>query len=87
MLQGAGTTPIGSRNSIEYIVSCFILDALTIFIQQILPPLLVAPSAVFIQRTDRTHNMKVGIGNAAVLLVGGVNGEVHHHAPAHKLPQ
>ena len=30
-----------------------------------LPLLLVAPSAVFIQRTDRAHNMKVGIGNTA----------------------
>lgn len=55
--------------------------------KQIFPPLLVAPSAVFIQRTDRTHNMEMRIGNAAVLLVGEVNGKVHHHAPAHKLLQ
>ena len=27
------------------------------------------------------------IGNATVILVGSVNGEVHHHAPAHKLLQ
>ena len=31
--------------------------------------------------------MKVGIGNAAVLFVWRVNGEVHHHAPAHKIVQ
>ena len=31
--------------------------------------------------------MKVRIENAAILFVGRVNGEVHHHAPAHKLLQ
>ena len=57
------------------------------FVQHIFPPLLVAPSAVFIQRTDGTHNMKVGIGNAAVLLIWLMHGEVHYHAPAHKVLQ
>ena len=87
MLQGVGTAPVGGRHSIENIVSCFIPDALTMLVQQIFPPLLVAPSAVFIQRTDGTHDMEVGIGNPAVLLVGSVNGEVHHHATAHKIVQ
>ena len=87
MLQGVGSSPIGSRHSVEYILSCFITDAVAMLVKQIFPPLLVAPSAVFIQRTDRTHDMKVGIGNAAVLLVGRVNSEVHHHAPAHKIVQ
>ena len=31
--------------------------------------------------------MEVGIGNAAILLVGRMNSEVHDHAPAHKLLQ
>ena len=87
MLQGVGTAPIGGRHSVEYIVFCSIPDALTMFVQQIFPPLFVAPSAVFIKRTDRTHHMKVRIGDTAVLLVGRVNGKVHHHATAHKLIQ
>lgn len=61
MLQGVWTAPIGSRHSVEHIVSYFITDALSLLVKQIFPPLLVAPSAVFIQRTDRTHDMKVGI--------------------------
>ena len=87
MLQGVGTAPVGGRHSVEYIVSCFVPDALTVLVKQIFPPLLAAPFAVFIQRTDRTHDMKMGIGNASILFVGRVNGEVHHHAPAHKLLQ
>ena len=31
--------------------------------------------------------MKVGIGNAAVLLIWLMHGEVHYHAPAHKVLQ
>ena len=53
-----GNAPIGGRHSVEYIVSCFIPDALTMLVQQIFPPLLIAPSAVFIQRMDRTHDME-----------------------------
>lgn len=87
MLQGVGTAPVGGRHSVEHIVPRFIPDALTMLVKQIFPSLLITPSAVFIQRTDRTHDMEVGIGNAAVLLVGRVNGKVHHHAPAHKLLQ
>ena len=87
MFQGVGSAPVGSRHSVEYIVSCFITDTLAMFVQQIFPPLFVAPSTMFIQRTDRTHDMEMRIGNAAVILVGRVNGEVHHHAPAHKLLQ
>lgn len=56
-------------------------------VQHIFPPLLIAPSAVFVQRADWTHDVKVGIGNATVLFVGRVNGKVHHHAPAHKALQ
>ena len=71
----------------QAIVSCFIPDAVAMLVKQIFPSLLVAPSAVFIKRTNRTHHVKVGVGNAAVLLVGRVNGKVHHHATAHKLLQ
>ena len=56
-------------------------------VKQIFPSLLITPSAVFIQRTHRTHNMKVRIGNAAILFVGRVNGKVHYHATAYKLLQ
>ena len=31
--------------------------------------------------------MKMRIGNAAILLIGRVNGEVHYHATAHKIVQ
>ena len=50
-------------------------------------PLLVAPSAVFVQRANGTHDMKVRIGNADVLLVERMNGKVHYHTPAHKVLQ
>ena len=42
-------------------------------------PLLVAPSAVFVQRANGTHDMKVRIGNADVLLVERMNGKDHYH--------
>ena len=56
-------------------------------IQQIFPPLLVAPSAVFVQRTDGTHDMEVGIGDTAVFLLRLMHSKVHNHATAHKLLQ
>ena len=33
MLQSIGTAPIGSRNGVKHIVSCFIPDALTMLVQ------------------------------------------------------
>jgi len=83
--QRFGFAPVGCRHSVEYIVSCFITDALAMFVEHIFPPLLVAPSAVFVQRTNGTHDMKVRIRNAAVLAVWLMHGEVRHHAPAHKI--
>ena len=73
--------PIGGRHSVEYIVACFVPDAIPMLVQQIFPPLLVAPSAVFVQRANGTHDMKVRIGNAGVLFVWRVNGKVHHIMP------
>ena len=52
-----------------------------------LPPLFIASLAVFVQRADWTHDMKVRIGNAVVLLVGRMNSKVHHHPSAHKVLQ
>ncbi len=37
--------------------------------------------------TDGTHDMKMRIRNAAVLLIGRVNGGVHYYATAHKVLQ
>ena len=85
MLQRIGTTPVGGRYGVEHIVSCFIPNTVSLLVKQIFPPLLVAPAAVFVQRTDGTHDMKVRIGYTAILLVGSMNGEVHDHATAHKL--
>ena len=79
--------PIGGRHSVEYIVARLIQNAFSMLVQHIFPPLLIAPLAVRLNRANRTHDMKVRIGNAAVLLVGRVNGKVHHHAPAHKIVQ
>lgn len=87
MLQGGGASPIGSRNSVEYIVSCFVPDALPMLVKQIFPPLLVAPFPVRQKGTNEAHDMKMGIGNTAFLLVGLVYGEVHHHTTAHKVFQ
>ena len=87
MFQRFRFAPVRGGNSVEHIVSCFIPYALPIFIHEIFPPLLVAPFSIGQQGTDGTHDMKMRVGNAAVLLVGGVNGEIHHHAPAHKLLQ
>lgn len=56
-------------------------------VQHILPPLFVSPTAVQVDGANRTHDVKVRVGNAAVLLVGRVNSEVHHHAAAHKIVQ
>jgi len=87
MLQGFGTAPIGGRRSVEHIVASLIQNAFSMLVQHIFPPLLVAPSAVFVQRANGTHDMKVRVGNAAVLLVWLMHGEVRHHAAAHKIVQ
>ena len=79
--------PIGGWHSVEHIVSCFAPDALPMLVQHIFPPLLIAPSAVWLDGTDGTHDVKVWIGNAAVLLVWLMHSEVHHHAAAHKIVQ
>ena len=56
-------------------------------IQHIFSSLLVAPPAVRLNRANRTHDVKMRIGNAAILFVGRVNGKVHYHATAYKLLQ
>ena len=87
MFQRFRFAPVRGGDSVEHIVSCFIPNELPVFIQEIFPPLLVAPCPIRQQGTDGTHDMKMRVGNAAVFLVGGVNGEIHHHSPAHKLFQ
>ena len=87
MFQRFRFTPVRGGDSVEHIISCFIPDALPVFIQEIFPPLFAAPFPIRQQGTDRTHDMKMRVGNAAISLVGGVNGEIHHHTPAHKLLQ
>ena len=62
-------------------------DAVAILVQHIFPPLLVAPLAVRLYGTDGAHYMEMGIGDAAILFIGGMHGEVHDHAPPHKLLQ
>ena len=86
-LQCLRLAPIGSRHSVEHIVSCFIPGAVAMLVQHIFPPLFVSPSAIRLDGANRTHDVKMRIGNAAVSFVGRVNSEVHHHAPAHKIVQ
>ena len=87
MFQRFRFAPVRGGDSVKHIVSCFIPYALPVFIQEIFPPLLVAPCPIRQQGADGTHDMKMRVGNAAVSLVGGVNREIHHHTPAHKLLQ
>ena len=46
-----------------------VLDAFPIFVQQILPPLFLAPASVRVQRPDGTHEMEVGIRRLSVRFV------------------
>ena len=87
VFQGFGAAPVGGGDGIEHIVPGSIRDAVAAFIQHIFTPLLVAPLAVWLNGTDGTHHMEVGIGNAAIFLVRRMDGIVHDHAPAHKLLQ
>ena len=56
-------------------------------VQHIFPPLFVSPTAIRLDGADGTHDVKVRIGNTAVLLVGRMNRKVHHHPSAHKVLQ
>ena len=56
-------------------------------VQHIFPPLLIAPPTVRLNGTDGTHDMKMRIRNAAVLLVQLMHGKVHYHATAHEIVQ
>ena len=56
-------------------------------IQHIFPPLFLAPPAVRLNRANRTHDVKMRIGNAAILLVRLMHSEVRQHAPVHKIVQ
>lgn len=55
-------TPVRGWDSVEHIIS--------VFIQEIFPPLLVAPCPIRQQETDRTHDIKMRGDNAAISLVG-----------------
>ena len=72
-------------DSVEYIIAYLVQNALTVLVQHIFPPLLVSPLAVRFHGTDGTHDVKMWIGNATILLVWLMHGEVRHHAPAHKI--
>ena len=56
-------------------------------IQFVNTALLESPLAVFFDGADGSHDMKMGILNAAVILVWEMNSEVHNHATAHKMLQ
>ena len=85
--QHFGFAPVGCRHSVEHIVACLVQNTLAVFVQYIFPPLFVSPPAVRPNGTDGTHDVKVRVGNAAVLLVWLMHGEVRHHAPVHEIVQ
>ena len=87
MLQGFRAAPIGGGRSVEHIVASLISDALSMLVQHIFPPLLIAPLAVRLNGANRTHDVKMRIGNADILLVGRMNRKIHHHPSAHKVLQ
>ena len=84
-LQCLRLAPIGGGDGVEHIVPSFVPDAFAMLVKHIFPPLLVAPFSVWLDRPDGTHDMKMRILDAVVLLVGGMNGKVHYHPPAHKV--
>lgn len=83
--QRFGLSPVRRRNGVEHIIASLIQNTFPMLIQHIFPPLFVAPFAVRLDGTNRTHDVKMRVGNAAVLLVWLMHGEVRHHAPAHKI--
>lgn len=85
--QRFGLAPVGCRHSVEHIVACLVQNTLAVFVQHIFPPLFVSPPAVRLNRANRTHDVKMRIGNAAILLVRLMHSEVRHHAPVHKIVQ
>lgn len=85
--QRFGLAPVRCGNGVEHIVARLVQNALPMLIQHIFPPLLVSPPAVRLNGTDGTHDVKVRVGNAAVLLVWLMHGEVRHHAPVHEIVQ
>ena len=83
-LQRFRITPVGGWYGIELVVTGIILDALTVFVQQILPALFLPPASVRIQGSDGTHEMNVGISRFPV---GFVETHIHDHAPADEVLQ
>ena len=79
--------PVRRGDGVDYIIARLIQNALTMLVKQIFPPLFVSPPAVRLNGTDGTHDVKVRVGNAAVLLVWLMHGEVRHHAPVHEIVQ
>ena len=79
--------PQSRGNSVEHIIARLIQNALTVLVQHIFPPLFLAPLAVRLNRANRTHDVKMRIGNASILLVRLMHSEVRQHAPVHKIVQ
>ena len=84
MLQRFRLMPIGGVNGVEYILTLFIPDALTVFIQGIFPALFVTPGAIRIEGPHGGHHMEVRIGDA-VLLVRLMHGKIGNHPFAHEM--
>ena len=54
-----GLAPVHPGNSVDPIVAHLVQDALYMLVQRIFPPLLIAPSAFWLDGADETHDMKV----------------------------
>ena len=84
MLQRFRLMPVCDVDGIEHIISLFIPDSLTVFIQGIFPALFVAPGAVRVEGPHGGHHMKGGILDA-VLLVRFMHGKISNHPFAHEM--
>ena len=71
---------------VECIIAIAIGDAVAVFIKHIFSFLLQAPFAVLLDGTDGTQEVEVWVIDAAFFFLRFVNGEVHHHATADKMP-
>lgn len=77
--------PVGGGHRVKEGLAILAQQAVSVLVQPVDAPLLLPPFAIHLDGTDGAQHMEVRIGDTTVLLVRLVDGEVHHHAPAHKL--
>ena len=61
--------PVRRGNGVEHIVVRLVQNAFPMLVRHIFPPLFVPPPTVVLDGANRTHDVKMQIGNADVLLI------------------